>query len=132
MSTKIHALCDGLGRPFAFVLSGGQACDLIGFEALIGKVEASLLIGDKGYDADERVRRVLAVLNKRGVIPPRKKRKHPVDWTQDDANWYKKRHQIENVFGRLKDSRAIATRYDKLARNFLSGVFLVASLLWLN
>ena len=114
------------------MLSGGQACDLVGFETLIHQVEADLLIGDKSYDADARVRQVLTALGKRAVVPPRANRKHPVAWTDDDASWYKKRHQIENVFGRLKDSRAIATRYDKLARNFLSGVFLVASLLWLK
>jgi transposase len=90
------------------------------------------LIGDKGYDADQRVRNVLAAAGKRAVIPPRRNRKDPVPFSEDDKELYKQRHRIENLFGRLKDYRGIATRYEKTARNFLSGIHLAAAILWIN
>ena len=63
------------------------------------------------------------------VIPPRNCRKKKRNY---DRDLYKARHLIENFFARLKQYRAIATRYDKLARNFLAGIYLSASLIWLN
>ena len=56
-------------------------------------------------------------------------RKNPASY---DKELYKKRHHIENFFSRIKDFRAIATRYDKSAQNFLSGVYLAAATIWLN
>jgi transposase len=63
------------------------------------------------------------------VIPPRSNRKNPRVYDQE---LYKARHLIENFFARLKQFRAIATRYDKTARNFLAAIYLVASVIWLN
>ena len=54
-------------------------------------------------------------------------RKQPFSF---DRKAYKLRHRIENAFGRLKDFRRIATRYDKLARNFLAAVCLAAAIVW--
>ena len=88
-----------------------------------------MLIADKGYDADKRVRAVLAAAGKTAVIAPRRNRKNPAFY---DKGLYKKRHHIENFFSRLKDFRAIATRYDKTARNFLAGVYLTAAIIWLD
>jgi transposase len=116
-----------LGRPLAFFLSPGQASDLEGADVLLPQLEAPILIGDKGYDADGRVRDKLAAEQKTAVIPPKSNRKAPASY---DKELYKKRHRIENLFGKLKDYRALATRYDKLARNFLSGVYLAAAILW--
>lgn len=53
-------------------------------------------------------------------------------WEDTDKELYKKRHKIENFFSRLKDFRAIATRYDKTATNFLAGVLLAAAIIWIN
>ena len=92
-------------------------------------ISADVLIADKGYDADRRVRAVLAGAGKTAVIPPRRNRKSPASY---DKELYKKRHLIENFFSRLKDFRAIATRYEKSARNFLAGVYLAAAIIWLN
>ena len=103
--------------------------DLVGFDALAGAIASDVLIGDKGYDADRRVRAVLAAAGKTAVIPPRRNRKNPTSY---DKELYKKRHHIENFFSRLKDYRAIATRYDKSAQNFLAGVYLAAAIIWLN
>ena len=129
MSTKIHALVDALGNPTAFVLSGGQVHDLIGADHLLPGMEADLLIADKAFDADERVITLLSDKNKAVVIPPKANRKVARNY---DRDIYKARHLIENFFAKLKQFRAIATRYDKTARNFLAGIHLTASVIWLN
>ena len=116
----------------ALCLTAGQASDLSGFDALapsVARLTATTVIADKGYDADERVRAVLALAGKTAVIPPRRNRKNPASY---DAQLYQERHRIENFFSRLKDFRAIATRYDKTARNFLAGIYLAAAVIWTN
>lgn len=75
LSTKIHALVDALGNPTAFVLSGGQAHDLVGADHLLPEMKADLLIADKAFDADKRVIILLADKNKAVVIPPKANRK---------------------------------------------------------
>jgi len=86
------------------------------------------LIADKGYDAD----RLRAVIRKQGtipVIPGRRNRKRLIQY---DERRYKDRWLVEAMFCRLKDFRRVATRYDKLARNFLSAVHLAAAIaFWL-
>ena len=64
MSTKIHALVDALGNPLRFLLTPGQAHDLIGADALLPQMAAEVLIADKAYDADERVLKTLASAGK--------------------------------------------------------------------
>lgn len=108
------------------MLTQGQASDLAGFDALSKKIKSDTLIGDKGYDADARVREVLQAAGKTAVIPPKSNRKNP-DAYAYDKELYKKRHKIENFFSRLKDFRSIATRYEKTSRNFLAGVHLAAA-----
>jgi len=129
LSTKIHALVDALGNPIGFFLTGGQAHDLIGADELLPAMEADTLLADKAYDADERVLALLAARGKNAVIPPKANRKTIRDY---DKELYQARHLIENFFAKLKQFRAIATRYDKTARNFLAGVHLAASAIWLN
>ncbi len=96
---------------------------------LLPMVEAQTVLADKGYDADERVIRLLEQAGKTVVIPPKRNRK---DQREYDKELYKSRHLIENFFCKLKQFRAIATRYDKTARNFLAAVYLAASAIWLN
>lgn len=122
-------MVDALGNPVAFTLSGGQAHDLAGADALLPGMEANLLIADKAYDVDERVLDRLARMKKAGVIPLKANRKIKRAVDQDI---YRSRHLIENFFARLKQFRAIATRYDKTARNFLAGVQIAAATIWLN
>jgi transposase len=129
LSTKIHALVDALGNPLGFFLTGGQAHDLDGADHLLPTMAADLLIADKAFDADSRVLAPLAAAGKTAVIPPKMGRRLPRDF---DRHLYKARHLIENFFAKLKQYRAIATRYDKTARNFLAGIHLVASAIWLN
>jgi putative transposase len=63
----------------------------------------------------------------KAVIPNRSNRKQPFSFNK---RRYKERQRIENAFSRLKDFRRIATRYDRLARNFLASVCLAAALVW--
>lgn len=122
-------MCDALGNPTQFYLTPGQAHDLNGADALLPNVEAQAFLADKAYDAQERV---VDKLEKKGcevVIPSKSSRKKPREY---DQYLYKARHLIENFFARLKQYRAIATRYDKRASNFLGAIYLAASLVWLN
>jgi len=129
LSTKINALADALGNPTAIFLTPGQAHDLQGADALLPHLEAGALLADKAFDADERVIEPLLAAGKTPVIPPKSSRKAPRPF---DKELYKARHLIENFFCKLKQYRAIATRYDKTARNFLAGIHLAAAVIWLN
>jgi transposase len=92
-------------------------------------MQAETLIADKAFDADKRVIEPLAEAGKTVVIPPKSNRRSPRTY---DRDLYKARHLIENFFAKLKQFRAIATRYDKTARNFLAAIYLAASVVWLN
>ena len=129
MSTKIHTMADALGNPIGFFLTGGEAHDLVGADHLLPEMQAGTLIADKAFDADKRVLEPLAAAGKTAVIPPTAHRKSTRVY---DRHLYKARHLIENFFAKLKQFRAIATRYDKTARNFLAAVHLAASIIWLN
>ena len=129
MSTKIHATVDALGNPTGFALSPGQAHDLDGADALLPGLQADTLIADKAFDAEERVLGPLTRAGKTAVIPPKANRKNLRAY---DKDLYKARHLIENFFAKLKQFRAIATRYDKTARNFLGAIHLAAAAIWLN
>ena len=129
MSTKIHTLVDALGNPIGFFLSGGEAHDLVGADHLIPGMQAETLIADKAFDADARVIQPLTAAGKKAVIPPRANRSKPRLF---DRHLYKARHLIENFFAKLKQFRAIATRYDKTAPNFLGAIHLAAAAVWLN
>lgn len=120
---------DALGNPRSFALPPGQAHDLEGADLLLPEIQADTVIADKAYDAEEHVLRRLEQAGKHCVIPPRGNRKNPREY---DRELYKARHLIENFFAKLKQFRAIATRYDKTARNFLAAIYLVASVIWLN
>jgi transposase len=118
-----------LGNPTGFHLTPGQAHDLEGADALLEHLEAEALLADKAYDADERVLNKLCERNIEAVIPPKSNRKIQRGY---DTELYKDRHLIENLFAKLKQYRAIATRYDKTADNFLGAIYLAASIIWLN
>ena len=84
------------------------------------------LIADKAYDTN-RLRSLLADAGTKVVIPSIARRKPLIP---HDRKAYRARNLIERMFARLKDFRRVATRYDKLARNFLAGVLIAATLLW--
>jgi transposase len=87
------------------------------------------VIADKAYDADERVLEPLQKAGKTAVMPSKSNRKNQRSY---DKDLYKARHRIENFFAKLKQHRAIATRYDKCAQIFLAAVYMAASMVWLN
>jgi transposase len=126
-TTKINAVVDGEGRLIAFELTGGNRHDIKPAPGLIEPLPpAKSLLADAAYGS-EAFRKLLI---DRGTTPvikqnPTRKRDHPFD---KDA--YKGRNIIERAFSHLKDWRRVATRYDKLARNFRSTVILAAILLW--
>jgi transposase len=129
LSTKIHAIVDALGNPLNFIVTPGQACDLEGADAFLPSLKTAALLADRAFDADERVIDILLRNKIEPVIPSKRNRKEPRDY---DEELYKARHLIENFFLKLKQFRAIATRYDKTARNFLGAIFLAGAYIWLN
>src|ERR1700687_1483020 len=128
LTTKIHALVDASGKPVELMLTPGQAHDLACAEPLIENVDPDALIGDKAYDADPFVE-ILTQRDITPVIPSRANRKTP---RACDFALYCQRNLIERFFSQLKQFRAIATRYDKLARNFLAAVQLASAIIILN
>ena len=122
-------MVDALGNPLAFFLTPGQAQDLEGADALLPQIKADTVLADKAFDADERVIEPLLTAGKTPVIPPKSNRKVQRSY---DKEIYKARHLMENFYCKLKQYRAIATRYDKTARNFLAGIHLAAAVIWLN
>ena len=109
---------------FGFHLTAGHACELAGADVLLSHLEANIVIADKGFDTDQRVLELLQQAGKQAVIPPKANRKAKREY---DKELYKARHLIENFFAKLKLFRAIATRYDKTARNFLAAIHLAAA-----
>jgi transposase len=126
-NTKIHAVADAKGRLLSFLLAGGQAHDCPPATRLIRRTKpAKRLLGDKAYDSAE-LRQWLENRGTKPVIPNTATRNLPFSFNKKT---YRQRHRVENAFCRLKDFRRIATRYDRLARNFLASVCLVAAILW--
>ncbi len=121
LTTTIHASCDALGKPTIWQ-------ELIGC-SLLSLTPFRHCGGDKAYDAQVRVLDLLANAGIKIVIPLTSNRTEPREYDQE---LYKARHLIENFFAKLKQYRAIATRYDKRAANFLGAIYLAASVIWLN
>lgn len=120
-------MADAAGRLIAFDLSPGQVGDVRLAAALLEPLPAAAyLLGDAAYDSDP----LRLFLSERGSVPvikpnPTRKTAPPFD-----AARYKNRNLIERAFSHLKDWRRVATRYDKLARNFRATVTLAAILIW--
>ncbi|WP_085983430.1 IS5 family transposase [Sagittula stellata] len=129
MNTKLHAVCDSHGRPIDLFLTAGPVSDYIGARALVGGLpDVKWLLGDRGYDADW-FREALQDKKIRPCIPGRTKRKTPVPY---DKRRYKRRNRIEIMFGRLKDWRRVATRYDRCPKTLFSAIALAATVIfWL-
>ena len=109
-------------------MTPGQASDLSQAEPLLENVNPRAFLADKAYDAD----RLVLALEQRGVkpvIPPKANR---LVQRHCDFALYRERNLVERFFSKLKHFRAIATRYDKLARNFLAAVHLVGVIILLN
>jgi transposase len=116
-------VADPCGRPVAFALTPGNVADITMAVPLLSAVTAPRrLIADKAYDA-ESLRDWLKARRIRAVIPSTASRTVPYPL---DRRAYRRRNLIERLFGRLKNWRRIATRYDRLARNYMAALALVA------
>jgi transposase len=129
MNTKLHAVSDRNGRPLSFFMTAGQISDYTGAAALLDRLpKAQWLLADRGYDADW-FREALQAKGIKLCIPGRKSRARPI---KHDKRRYKCRNRIEIMFGRLKDWRRVATRYDRCPTVFFSAVCLAATVMfWL-
>ena len=132
MNTKLHAVTDTSGRPIRFFITAGQVSDYTGAAALMnGLPEAEWLLADRGYDADW-FRETLEDKGTKPCIPGRKSRKSRKKTVKYDKRRYKRRNRIERMFGRLKDWRRVAKRYDRSQTVFLSAIALAATVIfWL-
>jgi transposase len=108
-----------------FVLLPGQRHDSVGVAPLIGGIEFGALLGDKAFDADW-LRADLEARGAAAVIPPKANRKARISFDRDIYRW---RHLIENTFAKLKEFRAVATRYDKTDGSFRATINLAAAVI---
>ena len=117
LNSKLHAVTDDMGRPVRLLLAAGNVSDYIGARALLASLPAAKwMLADRGYDADW-FREGLKERNIEPCIPSRRNRNNPIP---HDIKIYRNRHKIENMFGRLKDWRRVATRYDRCPILFFS------------
>ena len=127
-STKIHLATDALGNAIRFILTGGERNDITQAEQLIENFSANAVLADKGYDANDFIWTIEA-RNSTVVIPSKANRK--VRRTIDE-HLYKERHLIENQIGKLKHFRRVFSRFDKLAKNYLSFIYFASTIIWLR
>jgi transposase len=129
LTTKIHALTDANGLPLELVLTPGQAADCPAAARLLGRLhEGTILLADKAYDADW-LRRSIEAAGAAPNIPSKANRRWRACFS---GILYRDRNRVERFFNKLKHCRRIATRYEKLASNFLAMIKLAAIRLWLR
>ena len=120
---------DALGLPLELAVTEGQAHDMSQAFALVAAFpQAKQVIADKGYDSKALVQ-LIQQQGATAVIPSRSNAKQPRDY---DHHLYKERHLVECLFNKMKHFRRIATRFDKLAKRFMSFLQFTAALLWLR
>lgn len=127
-NTKIHALVDTRGRALRLILTAGQRNDILAAPDLVADHTQRTILADKAYDSDQ-FRLLLESLDLKACIPPTANRSAPSAYHKGH---YKRRHQVENFFQRLKEKRALAMRFEKLASRFLCLVTLAAICDWLR
>lgn len=129
LTTKIHFLCTSSRQPVDFIISEGQAGDANFAPELIIKHSRYMkhFLADKAYDSD-RIRTLLSSNHIHACIPSKANRKKEIPY---DKELYKKRHIIENMFGRLKDWRGVAMRYCRCAYTYKSFVCIALTVLFL-
>src|SRR5262249_11439855 len=129
LTSKIHVVVDGNGLPVQLGLTAGQAHDNRLCSVLLRYLpRRARLLADRGYDADW----IRAFVTERGAwanIPPKRNRKDPICFS---SYLYRDRNLIERFFNKIKQCRRVATRYDKLAANYLAFVKLACIRLWLR
>ena len=127
--TKAHVLADARGRAIVFAVTPGQAAELPQAEGLLACLPGTPLwtVADRGYSS-HALREAIRDLGATPAIPTRKN-EAPVacrDWI------YRHRNRVERLWSRLKEWRAIATRYEKTAVSFLGALNLAAVFDWIK
>ena len=131
-ATKIHLAIDAHGSPITFILSDGTTHDVKVASDLIDQINLStteIVCADKGYDSDT-LREHIKQAGTRDNIPQKRNTKSSnghMDW-----DLYKVRYLVENAFAKLKNYRAVATRFDKLKQSYENTVALACAYLWLK
>ena len=120
-------MCDALGLPVKFILTGGESSDFNQALPLLKDENPVYVLADRGYDSDEIVNHIQSI-NAIPVIPPKSNRIIQRDY---DKIIYKERNLIERLFNRLKQFRKIATRFDKIQINFEAFIYIACFYLWL-
>lgn len=129
MSTKIHAIVDEYGRPIRLGLSQGQASDKgVGAELIASLTRTRHVVADRGYDARALVEQIEAI-GATAHIPTQKDRKVQRSVAR---HIYRQRNLVERYFCKLKHFRRCATRFEKLARNFLAAVAIASARSWIR
>lgn len=128
LTTKIHMVCDTLGRPLRFILTAGQRHDCLSAKALLDGFRCEAVLADKAYDNND-LRQTIADMEAKVVIPSTRSRKVPIP---HDEIAYKDRNRIERCFNKLKHFRRFATRYDRRTIHFLAFIHLAAIMIWLR
>ena len=128
-TTKLHAIVDSKGRPLNFTVTGGQVHDSQVVEEVLDTPKSPLAVtADKAYDSQK----VRQQIKDEGALPVIPNRSNATKKAYCPKRFYRRRYKIENFFCRIKDWRRIATRYDKLARNFLAAADIVGALYWIK
>jgi transposase len=129
LTTKIHVVVDAQGLPIRIGLTAGQTHDGQIADQLLDRLAPRVIVlADKAYDAD----RIRALIEEQGATPniaAKRNRKWKPCFSK---RLYRERNLIERFFSKLKHFRRVATRYDKLAANFLAMVQLASVRLWMR
>lgn len=129
LTTKIHALVDANGLPIALKITAGQAHDGRSAADMLEAVgEAQILLADRAYDSDA----LREKLRKRGAWANIKPLRNRINIPSFSSYLYRERNLVERFFNKLKHFRAIATRFEKHAANYLALVKLAAVRIWLR
>jgi len=126
----VHAVVDALGNCLRLVLTPGHEADCAQLPGLLAALPAApgAVVADRAYDTNA-VLAAVAACGAVPVIPSKTTRKHP---RSHDRNLYADRNKAERFFGRLKEARSFATRYEKTATSFLALAHLLAALDWMR
>ena len=116
MGTKIHACTEALGNAVRLIATSGQAGDCPQALPLLEGLQSGKVLADTAYDSDDK-RAYCARHGIEAVIPSNPSRTEPLPM---DAQTYRDRNKIERFFGRLKQYRRLATRYEKTVVSFLA------------
>jgi transposase len=129
LTSKIHAVVDTNGLPIRLALTAGEAHDNRLAGKLLSRLKSgTMLLADRGYDADW-IRTLVRQHGAWANIPPKSNRTEALSFS---PYLYRARNLVERFFNKIKHCRRVATRYDKLAANYLAFIQLASIRLWLR